>query len=462
MRREAWVGIALAAIAAAGVAVDATSAGVHAPSRSAPRGDFVQRAVFCPPPLRRGVESVTRLAVAPARHAGGPVRVQPQPRTLALGRDRLLTTTAPSSASSVTGYGTRVAATSTAVVTKPVPGAAAADCSRVASTDWFFAAGSSALGSDERLLIYNPFLAEAVVRVIFHTARGAQAKAGLADLAIPPGGSLQLAVNEFVLHRKLVGAHVAVTRGRVVAWQEAITARKREHGVWTTLGAPAPATTWFFPDGGVGAGYDEHIAVLNPSDAAARVTVTLSSRSRLIQPRRLVQLTIPPGAVRSVALRRAVGPPARPHGLSATVTTTGSAGVVAQRTVWYPGRRPRGVASETGATVAGRHWILGPAAWRPRLDQALVMNPGPSDVRVRISLIDGRGGLRTPARLAGLIVPGGLRLAVPLTKWTRGRAVGALVSATGAVVVERSSYSAAASDSAALMGARVSPSAPPR
>ncbi|CAN5549519.1 hypothetical protein BH24ACT26_BH24ACT26_07540 [soil metagenome] len=458
MRALAALG-AVVLLALGGIAFDATTTDVAAPQPGAPEPGFVQRAAFCPPPVR-GTEGVTRLAAATSGGGAVAVSVEPDGAPEELGAERLLSLVPRDSATSVTGIGARLVASVASSIAEPLRGAAASRCSGVAATTWYFPEGSSALGADGRLLLYNPFQDEAVARVLFYTPLGVEAKANLADVAVPAGASVEVAVNEFVLRRPLLSAAVIVTRGRVVAWAELFRAGERQRGAEMTLGAASASDIWYFPAGAVGEGYAERITLLNPSAEEASVTITLATETRVLQPPRLVELTLPPESSRAVALDELVQPPRQPQSVSAWVTSTTGVPIVAERTLRLVGAGRRGLSSEIGVTGAARRWLLGPAVLQPATDAVHVMNPGTQDASVTLTLIRPDAPSLAPRALADIEVPAGLRVTVRLDRWTRGETVGAVLVSDREVMAERTARSAPGADIAALMGTAVRPSAP--
>jgi hypothetical protein len=327
-------------------------------------------------------------------------------------------------------------------------------CSATAGRRWYFAEGSSALGYDERLILYNPFPDEAVARVSFLTPNGKQTKANLSDQAVPAGATSVLRLNDFVLKEPLLSIEIDAIRGRLVAWRSLQAhARGRPRGTQLSLGTASSRTEWFLPDGDVGQGYDERIALLNPSSKAARVTISVLTAHRTVQPPKLLNITVPPASSKSVAPASAItGCNRKVCGIGAVVTSTNKVGIVAERTIWYSTGHLSGVASEIGSPGTATHWYLGPASFAPARDWISVVNPTTADARVSVMLETDHAGPRSPAALQHLKVKAGTRLQIPVTRWTSGRPVVALLSSDQQVVAERSSYSRRSNDVSALMG----------
>jgi hypothetical protein len=337
-------------------------------------------------------------------------------------------------------------------VTTGNSGVGATACSPVAGRRWYFAEGSSVLGYDERLILYNPFPDEAVARVSFITPAGKQTKANLSDQAVPAGATSVLRLNDFILKEPLLSIEVDAIRGRLVAWRSLeARSRQRPHGLQLSLGATNSHTEWFFPDGAVGDGYDERIALLNPNSKAAQVGISVLTARRTVQPAKLLNITIPPASSKTVVPAVAIPGCATRCVVGTVVTATNGVGVVAERTMWYSTAHFQGVASEIGAPVTAERWYLGPAAFAPTRDSVSVLNPTTADATVMLTLETDRHSLPLSGPLR-LKVKAGTSLQVPIIKWTRGRPAIVMLTSDQQVVAERSSYSRVGHDTSALMG----------
>jgi hypothetical protein len=352
-------------------------------------------------------------------------------------------------ATSATGYGATLPAAATAQVYEPVVGAGAARCSRFASPRWFFPEGSSALGFDERLILFNPFPDEAVARITFFTEAGDLTRARLAEgVAVPAGTTKVLNLNEFVQPQPLLSAVVEMSRGRVVAWRASLVDPKEQAaGVQFTLGAPKPAPTWYLPAGSVEAGIEEKINILNPSSDEAVVTISLLTAKETLQPPKLVEVAIPPGSSIRLPLSETVGRGNQNlGGAGVVVRSTNSVPVVAERTLWYDLDAVTGVSSEMGSAVAQQAWLVPPALLKASTDTLLLLNPGPSKISVDVSILRDGAAPAKPKSLQGIRVASGTRKRIEL-KSGLGML---LVNASGPVVAERSATSSR--DAAAVMG----------
>lgn len=443
--------VALAAVGVAyGEAAEDTAVLI---GRTDPAG-FVERAVYCPPALMED-DSEARFSVA-AGERGATVGLQPSDQEeLELPPGRMLVDTpAEGSAVDVVGFGTPVEATA---FQRTPGGAGATGCSSIAGTRWYFAAGSSALGYDERILVYNPFPEESVVRLSFFTPTGAKVKANLSDIPVRAGTTREISVNEFITLQDELAASVTAVRGRVVAWRMLVADPKEgTSGTELSLGTTGTSPTWYFPAGGAGSEVNEEISLLNPSATEeASITISLTTNEGSLQPQKLVEITVPPASSKRVPLFESA--PDRLGSVtdvSALVTSSNGVEVIAERTTAYKGE-DAGLASEIGATQTARGWLLGPAALAPRNDRISVMNPGSRDATVDVTLMFEDADPRSPEALQDVVVGAGLRREIALDRWTNGRAAWALIDSDAPVVTERTALDRDAGDPAAVMGVPV-------
>jgi hypothetical protein len=351
----------------------------------------------------------------------------------------------------VVGRGGAVFASAMSAFSEPVAGDGAAPCSQTASSRWYFGEGSSILGFDESLLVYNPFPDEAVIRVVFFTDVGESAKANLADVGVPAGEWRAVRVNNFILRQRVLAASVQVVRGRVVAWRAATVKQERASGVQFSLGSPTAGPTWYLPAGAVGENVTEDIAVLNPSEEEAVISVQLLTADETLQPPKLVDLAIPARSSRRISVARSVsGRQTELGGVGAIVRSTSGTDIVVEGTVFYDSPAMKGVASELGAQRPERDWLLGPAAVAPDSDSVSLLNPGGEPASVSIELWFGQNEPLRPAPLQDVEVMAGTRRSVQLKEWTNGQPVVAAVVSDVPIVVARSASTP--SDVAMVMG----------
>lgn len=467
MRESTLILVVLVALAA-GLGFDALLSDVQRSEPAPFEGRLVRtRAVFCAPSsaeagevdlvvaetsgtrsFRVGVESALPVAEDEA--------TREPPAEVAPGNE-LIVGAEGNEATDVVGYGAPLQGGSALSATKPRQGTAAAQCSADSSETWYFAAGSTTLDSDERILLYNPFPDEAVVRLNFYTPQGPETKTSVSSVAVPAGSWKPVAINEVIRTEALVAVEIVAERGRVVAWREMFSKPKGgPEGVQLTLGARAVARRWHFPDGAIGEGFDERIAIMNPNRRQAVVDITLASGEETIQPADLMEVAIPARSSATFSLAKARTGIQDTTGVSATVRSANGVGIIAERTMRYS-NGITGATAELGAVRTSTRWLLSPASLTPTTDAIVLYNPGVEAARVRVVMLDVEGEPLRLGQLQDLRVPAGRRLRVSLEDLTENRPVTALVSASGEIVAERFSYSSGDGDAAALLGVPLKP-----
>ena len=218
LTREQGLGASIVFIVVLGLGFELLTDEVGDPGPPAVEGSrFAERALFCPP-AAPGVKSF-----AVAGSFGETVSLGLEPALtdrISLDGDELFVQELPGeSVSDVVGYGGPIRSSALIRTSEPTTGEAAARCSDRASAHWYFAAGASTLGVDERLLVYNPFPDEAVVKVTFMTPQGEDAKGNLAKVPVSAKSFTIIRVNDFIRLERSLGVRIDAKRGRVVAWR---------------------------------------------------------------------------------------------------------------------------------------------------------------------------------------------------------------------------------------------------
>ena len=456
------------ALMAGGIAIDALASGVDEPSGRAVDGSIQARAVFCPPTSSEQ-GSVIRVAAARGSDGEAAIGIEPGspqpvevpaggslvarvPEALEPGDGTRVVENLRGAAAEVIGYGAPVVAGGLVSATGPVRGAEAAPCSSVAASEWLFAAGSAALDTDQRILLFNPFPDEAVIRLSLYTPRGIESKTSLQEVPVPARSATAVVINEAIRVRGTVGARVVAKRGRVVAWREMFTeSGDRPRSVQMSLGTPRTADTWYFADGGLGPGVNEAIGILNPGGREAIVSVTLTTSEETIQPRKLLEYPVPRHAAVEIPLEDFVKEPDTFIGASVTVKSVNGVSIAAERTTYYSTDVFSGGTAEAGAPSAHERWVLPPAAGSPDDDSVALMNPSSRPITVDLTVL-GLDGPRAPEAIQGIKIGPGSRRKLQVQNYNGGRALPLLAVGTGRFVAERYAYSPSDEDVAVVLG----------
>jgi len=450
-RRELLVaGLAIVLIGS-GIVVGA--AGPTAVDVARPTADrlFVERAAFCP---AAPAETNARMQVVAGPATDQPLLVdvdQDDGPATSLERNILALEPGGHEALSIIGFGGTVSAAIGQAFLVPFDALAAGNCIPDAGTRWYFPYGSSAFGFNERLVLYNPFPDEAVVRVSFLMKDVRETKSSLAEVPVPSGEVVSLKLNEYLLQERILGVEIAASRGRVAAWKVLFAkVEGLERGAALTPGTGSTSPEWYFPEGLVAKGADTRISVLNPLDEEARVTVSVVGDEKVIQPPALVDVRVAGGTSDQFSLREVLEGET-PGPVSVIVRSTNGVGVVAESSVWYDGDY-EGFTSEIGAPLPETRWSLGSPGIKLDGDAVVLLNVGQEPAVFDISLRTTAGEPIRHERLSDLHIPAGARLRVSLDRFLETQPTIAFVEASAPVVAERVGYSRRYEDTATIMG----------
>ncbi len=301
---------------------------------------------------------------------------------------------------------------------------AAGACARGGADHWYFGGGSTVLGSNLTLWLFNPFAGDAVVDLSFSTDTGNEAPNEFQGLVVPGRTRLAVPIESAVRRRAVVATEVTARRGRVVAEQtQSLDGRDGRKGLALVAGAPAVATSWWF-DGGISRpDRTTTLTIANPGDEAQRVRIATAVAGVVtVEP---IEVDVPPRGVTLVDAGARV-PADTAYALH--ITSTGGAGVVGYELVALRGISA--LAGDGGTPFASGRWYVVPGRVGTNpVDAVTVHSVGTSGVRWRVDavgtssrrIIAGRLGrdevVRAPTDAAGSMI----------------------VSATGPIVVGRDS-----------------------
>ncbi len=317
-------------------------------------------------------------------------------------------------------------------------GESATACASSASTTWYFAEGVTTRDATEVIALFNPFPEDAVVDLVFFTEEGEVTPQALTGLSVKGRGTTAVNVGDHVQRREAVSARISARAGRLVAARvQSFDGSAGRKGVSVSLGAAAPGDVWYFPEGFLAEGVTERFQVFNPGEEEARASVELALEQGQAEP---IQLTVPAGTrVTLDANEEARIPRGVAHAV--TIRSVNGVPVVAERTVEATAPSPRaGVAITAGARVTARRWVVAAGQVDDATEEWLVLyNPGPSPVRLTVTLLDD-GVAVIPPGLGAVDVPARGRRGIRLNDMVRRGPTSLLIAGPSPVVVERDAY----------------------
>lgn len=276
-------------------------------------------------------------------------------------------------------------------------------CATTSSRTWYFAAGQTLVNATSTISLLNPDAAPAIVDLSFTTDQGEEQPGGFQGLIVPPGGLVEVPLGSHLRRRRFIATTVRATAGAVVAWKTDVveqpakgavllgTAGARSPladpaspypSVTDVLGAPSPATRWWWPDGATGAGTVEQYEVYNPGAVTARVALSVALDQGSAEP---FTLTVGPGQVATLPTSAAARIPAG-VAYAASLRSLNGVPVVAERTVEAARPAAPGSAELLGATEPAHRWLVG--APRVGWDHQLVLTVAGTSGKPAVVTVD--------------------------------------------------------------------------
>ncbi len=312
------------------------------------------------------VSAPTGNAPSPAPWAGArTVKVTvPTDGQVAVGADQLGSTSLVAAAVVLDGGGVAVSES----VQSPL-GWSMAPCSPTTAGNWYFAHGATAQGGGLILSLFNPTATDAVVNMALVSATaGFLAPAAYQGVDVPPGSLVTENIGDHAPDDDAIATEVTTLSGTVVASELESTGKTGNGGLSLSLGSPAPAPQWVFPQSTGLTGATVAFHILNPTDRPAAVSVAVGlSQGAAAEP--LTMNVAPQSLSTLVAENETRIPPSGPYAL--TFTSTGT-GIVVSRTVIAPSGSPAPVpeiGDVAGVPGGSRRWLVpavvppGSGAW---------------------------------------------------------------------------------------------------
>jgi len=315
-------------------------------------------------------------------------------------------------------------------------GVSVTPCASRPSANWYFATGTTQPGASLVLALFNPFPENALADLSFADSQGPSAPAEFQGIFVPSGGLVTIDVGQHVVQIDDIAATVRVRSGRLVASELQLDAIPSQAGLSLVLGAPAPAGTWYLPDGVEASGVSESLHLYNPAASAAAVSIDLNLARGQAAP---FHLSVAGGTEAVVDLARQTRiPHDDPYDI---VVKARGAPLVVERTVTAVAPSTRtGTASMLGGPTPVRTWLTGAGGASTSQDEWIdIFDPGHRAATVTLSYLAG-GSHPALSGLRRITVPAGGRSALRMGDHIQLADLSVLVSSTVPVVAERDLY----------------------
>lgn len=322
-------------------------------------------------------------------------------------------------------------------------------CATQPSDRWYFSNGTTLRGTEQWLVLFNPFGDDAIVDVTFFTDDGRKAPLDLGGLEVPRRSRVAVKVHESVRRQAFVATYVDARVGRVIAQQsEIFLPDSGRRGVAATLGAVAPSEEWWFADGVRRRGQARSIGIANPGGFDTEVDVqVVADGDAVIEP---VTISVP----RDSAVQMVLGACGEndlpscvrvPIGLTFSILVSSATGVpfFAQSSETLTDEEEStGATTLLGSREPADRWVFARSSVQNADGASLaVLNPGGDAVSVDLVII-APGGRVEPDEVKSLEIAPGERLVVDLLELLEaagldGGDAGVIVTSSAPVVAER-------------------------
>lgn len=317
-------------------------------------------------------------------------------------------------------------------------GSAVSPCSNSTSATWYFADNYTLNGSQEDLVITNPFPDDAIIDISFASDDGQRSPPELQGVPVPGHSVLVRDQRYLAKDEAVLGVSIVASRGRVVAGRAQQYLVERQ-GYSMTLGSPAPSTNWIFADG-QNDGNFERYSIYNPTDETAVIQPVF----RGIDTENYVPpdvIEIKPGRVASLNIADVEGLPPGRH--AAEFTAQSDVPVVIERAITretddgFITSVVRGVDANFARSGFGYfRWSMAIGTELPVEDVLVVVNLSGADGTVAVKAL-GPGGEADIPGLEAVPLPANGVITIAIPDLDAALGVPLVVVGTQPIVVER-------------------------
>jgi hypothetical protein len=278
---------------------------------------------------------------------------------VSVGADQLGTTSLVAAAVVLDGGGVAVSQS----VQSPL-GWSMAPCAPSTGTNWYFAHGVTTQGGGLVLSLFNPAATDAVVNVsLVSSTAGYLAPAAYQGIDVAPGSLVTENIGDHAPDDAAIATEVSTLSGGIVATELESAGTPGDGGVSITLGSPAPASQWVFPQNTEISGGTVAFHVLNPTTHPAAVSVAIGlSQGAGAEP---LAMSVP---AQSLVTLNAESQTRIPTGVPYSLTfTSRGTGIVVSREVSAPAGSPAPtpeIGDTSGVPGGTTRWLL-PAVVAP-------------------------------------------------------------------------------------------------
>jgi Family of unknown function (DUF5719) len=170
-------------------------------------------------------------------------------------------------------------------------------CASAASSSWFLAEGSTALGDSLTLTLYNPYAADAIVDLSFADEEGPRKSKKFEGRVVPARSVVVFPVGDVIQRKRIVSVAADVRSGLVVLGRHQLYGGQdsKRRGVANGVAMPSASTSWRFGNNQKGGDppATERLVIFNPNDVEMVVNATVLPADAPVDAPVVVPVTIP-------------------------------------------------------------------------------------------------------------------------------------------------------------------------
>ena len=257
------------------------------------------------------------------------------------------------------------------------------------ATTWYLAEGSTN-GFDTYVLVQNPNLTSASITITYMDENGTT---HIQTETVAGNRRFTQRINDIsTMNNKFgVSTKVESTNSVGIIAERAMYWPNTPGSTWTlahdSVGVTNTATTWYLAEGATNT-FDTFILVQNPNSNSASITITYMDDSG----NTYTQNETVAGNRRFTQKINSISSMNNKTGVSATVESTNSVGVIVERAMYWKNTSTWTLAHDSiGVTSTATTWYLAEGSTSNFDTYVLVQNPTTSDARIRLTYMDDSG-----------------------------------------------------------------------
>jgi len=243
------------------------------------------------------------------------------------------------------------------------------------SKTWYFAEGTTRAGFEEWLCLGNPGITDAKVNVTYIFSDGSSVTL---PYTVPAFKRYTVDVNSTIGPEMDVALKVDSDQPMVAERPMYFNYRSKWNDGSITLGATAPATTWYFAEGTTRSNFDEWLCLANPGTEDAKVHIIYHKAGAADSDQ---YIDVPAARRRTIDVNAVLGPE-----IDVAMKIDSDKAIIAERPMYFNYQNKwNGGHDSIGVNSTATNWYFAEGTTRPGFEEWLcLLNPG--DINATVSV----------------------------------------------------------------------------